>query len=823
MAVMSYQLDGAPRTPSLVGEALLTVGAGLVAVLFSLSLLLLNRGYYWTDDFQTYQLAGYCEVARAWSEGEPPLLSRCSWWSGALAAEFQNGVFSVFLTSCNLLLFRSGLSLPLIAASLSTIHLAILAMGCFRLGRGRGLSPDLAYLVAFVGALSGWIFLWGGTMWFPALASFAWLPWMWWALEWADEEWHGWARFIPAGVFLYLIIAAGWPFTVLMAAIISAWLARRIGGERRQLLPLWPIAAAWAVGLALSAPAWLMLLEYTPYTVRGQTPLWVKWHFWTVPVDSMLGLAFPCYGTLWDMFGFYKPHLSFEMAGGLVPVAILAALLWRTRWAVLKALHWEWALLALLFILCTGPSLGNFQYSFRWLPLFSLVLGLLAAEGIQWQRAENAEGKVPLPNFATWAVGLVLGVWLWSWRLGLDPTPTTRLLGLGFVFLCYAWSVVETRCGERSLLRRAMPCLVTLLGCWLTYALFPPHREVPTWEFTERVREVSPLDPSVRYLSVHGDKDHWVINEKATIGRIHGIGEELYPGNAAMYSGLEFVNGYSPLGPLGLEGAFGFLTHGFSSPEGADRVLTVESGRGGFLDLLGVDGLVLADGYHEYLGRLKSNGWSEEGTVKGGIVLRRLGTPTPRVRAVEQAEALPNREDMFRRLREHGQGPAPILLLAEKGESEMLMFAPAEVTLVGETRNSTTVEVKPTRADGDMLIVFSRCWFPGYQAVCNGQTFPVEFCSATLPAVRLPAGTSGRLVLSYQPPSLILGEKLALAAIAFVGVALLLEVARRVISKQGFFGGRVEASGRFTRCITPTDQTDNRLWDTIPIVIQSKG
>jgi hypothetical protein len=329
---------------------------------------------------------------------------------------------------------------------------------------------------------------------------------------------------------------------------------------------------------------------------------------------------------------------------------------------------------------------------------------------------------------------------------------------------------------------------------------------VPAWEFNEHVREASPLDPSVRYLSVHGDKDHWVVDEKATIGRIHGTGEELFVGNSAMYSGLEFVNGYSPLGPLGLEEAFGFHTHGFSSPAGAEHVLTAESGRGGFLDLLGVDGLVLADGYREHLGRLKANGWAEEGSVKGGIVLRRRGTPTPRVRAVEQAEALPNREDMFLRLREHRDGPAPVLLLTDKGEPEKLMFAPAEVTLVGETRNSTTIEIKPTRADGELLIVFSRCWFPGYQAVCNGQTFPVEFCSATLPAVRLPAGTSGRLVLSYQPPSLILGEKLALGALAFVGVALLLEIARRAVSKQGFFGGRAGAPGRFTRYITSIAQ-----------------
>jgi hypothetical protein len=550
-----------------------------------------------------------------------------------------------------------------------------------------------------------------------------------------------------------------------------------------------------------------MLIEYTPFTVRGQTPPLAVWHYWTVPVDGMLGLVFPGYATLWDMFGFYKPHLSAEMAGGLVPVAILIALLWRTRWHVLLVLRWEWGLLALLFILCTGPSIGNIQYSFRWLPLFSLVLGLLAAEAIEWQRAENVESQSSLPNFGAWAVGLVLAVWLWSWRLGFDPTATTLFVGLGLVCLCYAWWVIDNRCSEGAWLRLAMPCLVTLLGCWLTYATFPPHREVPTWAFTERVRDPAPLDPSVRYLSVHSDKDHWEIDEKAVIGRIHGRGEELFPGNAAMYSGLEFVNGYSPLGPLGLEGSFGFFTHGFSSPEAAEHILTAESGRGGLLDLLGVDGLVLGDGYRQHLAALKANGWTEDGSVAGGLVLRRRGTSSPRVRAVEQAEAVAKGDDMVQRLREHREGPAPVLLLTDKGEPEKLKFAPAEVTLVGETRNSTTIEVKPARADGDLLIVFSRCWFPGYQAVCNGRTYPVELCSATLPAVRLPAGTSGRLVLSYQPPSLTRGIQAAGVALGVIGAALLLEIARRVLSKEGFFSGKT-GPGRFTRYITSIAQAD---------------
>src|SRR5437588_5867247 len=58
---MSNQSGDVPLTPPPAREALLTAGAGLVVAAFCLSLLLVDRGYFWRDDFQTYQLAGYQE------------------------------------------------------------------------------------------------------------------------------------------------------------------------------------------------------------------------------------------------------------------------------------------------------------------------------------------------------------------------------------------------------------------------------------------------------------------------------------------------------------------------------------------------------------------------------------------------------------------------------------------------------------------------------------------------------------------------------------------------------------------------------------------
>src|SRR5262249_47978225 len=146
-------------------EAFLTLAAGLAIALFAALFLLHDRQFFWTDDFQSQHLAGYCDVARAWRQGEFPLVSPYSWQGGALAGEYQYGVFSLVLTPLALLVFGLELSLPLAAAVFSIVHLAVLAAGAFRLARFRGLPVHLAFLVALVSSLNGFIFIWGARIW----------------------------------------------------------------------------------------------------------------------------------------------------------------------------------------------------------------------------------------------------------------------------------------------------------------------------------------------------------------------------------------------------------------------------------------------------------------------------------------------------------------------------------------------------------------------------------------------------------------------------------------------------------------------------------
>jgi hypothetical protein len=120
-----------------------TAGVGILVVTFCGALLLQNPQWFWADDFQSYQLANYLDIARAWHDGEFPLLSPYSWQSGALAGEYQNGVFSIAIMALVVFVFSIGLSLTSAATFLSVTHLVILATGTFQLGRRRGLPADL--------------------------------------------------------------------------------------------------------------------------------------------------------------------------------------------------------------------------------------------------------------------------------------------------------------------------------------------------------------------------------------------------------------------------------------------------------------------------------------------------------------------------------------------------------------------------------------------------------------------------------------------------------------------------------------------------------
>src|SRR4051812_2268759 len=358
---------------------LAALGAGTLVVGFCHILLGHDPLVFWNDDYELSILPVFADVARSWSQGEWPLLSPYSWVCGNLAGEFQYGTFSVFINAAVVLIWKFPLTFAQQAAALSITHLFVLAMGGYLLARGRGLAPPLSLLVALVAALNGWMICWGATDWFGALGAFAWLPWAWWGMERAIDPRRSKWRFLWPAPFVYLVVTGGFPYTVLMLALVAVWLGIRSLGQTRNLRPIIPLLGGIVLGLGLSAPAWLGLLDYVHGSAR--TVQDSAEHFqWRVPFAALPGFLIPKWTVNWtDFSSRLLPPTAPQLACGLVPpIALLGGLVLRGR-VLIRRVAWDLGLLVIALVLCMLPTAGVFRWSFRWLPLVHLVLALCAA------------------------------------------------------------------------------------------------------------------------------------------------------------------------------------------------------------------------------------------------------------------------------------------------------------------------------------------------------------------------------------------------------------------------------------------------------------
>jgi hypothetical protein len=505
--------------------------SGLVVVVFCLLLLWHDPLLFWNDDFELSILPVFADVARSWSNGEWPLLSPSSWVCGNLAGEFQYGTFSVFINAAVVLIWKFPLTFAQQAAALSIAHLFVLAMGGFMLARGRKLPPPLSLLVALVAALNGWIICWGATDWFGALGAFAWLPWAWWAMERALDLHRSKWRFLWPAPFVYLVVTGGFPYTVLMLALVTTWLGIRSLGQTRRFASVLCLFGGIVLGFGLAAPSWLALLDYVHGSARAVQDS--AEHFqWRLPVAALPGFVIPNWTVNWaDFSSRLMPHTAAELACGLVPpVALMAGLLVLRR-ALLRRIRWDLGLLVIALILSMLPTAGVFRWSFRWLPLVHLLLALCAAESLQ-------------------------------------------LFGSARVPMARGWT----------------PAFATFAALLGTYVWVPPNCGVPKYNLAQELRQAAPLDPQRLYLSIYPPPEHvYRVEEHPS-----PFGLTVRPGSTSMFAGVRFINGYSPIRPAGAAHEFAAAIHGEIHPDVADLTLYSQSGRDGLLALLGIDGIIIA-------------------------------------------------------------------------------------------------------------------------------------------------------------------------------------------------------------------------------------
>ncbi|MDQ2867703.1 MAG: hypothetical protein M3R59_04725 [Verrucomicrobiota bacterium] len=699
------------------------IAASAITIVFCLLLLAHDPLVFWNDDYELSILPVCADMARAWNHGEFPLLSPYSWVCGNLAGEFQYGVFSIFINAAIVAIWKFSLTFPQQAAALAMVHLAALAPGAFLLARAKKISAPNALLVAIVATLSGWNICWGATDWLGALGAFTWLPWAWWAGERALEASRTRWRFLWPAPFVYLLTTGGFPYTVLMLALVFAWLCLRTFARSRRLTSVWPLVLGSALGLGLASPACLALAEYVQGSARSVQP--ASEHFqWLVPWRAWPGLILPSWTTRWVNFSSkFTPHGATELACGLVPPLALLAILWAEPRAFLKRWRWEIALLVIVFILCMTPTAGMFRWSFRWLPLFHLVLALCAGGALDlfWQ----SRSRLRLELFGVIVGALAVIAAHYFGVEGEQASPFTILLGV--IVLLWAFVGLTPRAAK---FRPWLPPYVAFAVLLATYLCLPPNGGVPKFDLPQSLLKPEPLDPQHLYLSIYPPPEYAYRLEAKT----GPVGATLRLGSTSLWAALHFINGYSPIRPAGVARLFASEIHGEIDDATAAWLLEYEAGEDQLLARVGVDGIIVAN--ENALAPLPASAWRLVAHTGEGRVYHRALIPP--VRSV-------NWDDKH----------------SEAGISDID---------VARNRVSASVNVP---ASAPAAIIFSRPFFPGYRAEVNGKAFPVASYRGLIPLVELSAGTSGKLTLLYRPRWLLFGCAIAAtSALAWIVSAI---------------------------------------------------
>jgi hypothetical protein len=772
-----------------------TVLAAALVVAFASALWALDRRTFWHGDVQLQHLPVSRDVARALSEGSFPLLSPYSWNAGALAGEYQYGIFSPVQLLLDYVVWRFQPGVEGAAAVVSVAYLGILGAGAFRYARAI-LDVPSSHLVAIAAALNGYVLSWGAAEWTPAVASFAFVPWAMWALDRARRAGAVGREVVLASIFVGLVVASGWPFSILMLGLFSAQRALRTVVEARRARDVLPLLLPWVLGAGLAAPAVLTFLEYGSFCARAISP--ASHRALMLPLPGLPALLVPSYPDYW-----WFTHLSFrscpELAAGLAPAvgALIAVIaggrsFWRER-------RWDAALLGAVLLLAASPTLGPLRWSFRWLPLFHLLLATLGAEGLAQLRQEaDPDRQRParwLGNPGAVAAVAVLLVWARALQLDAAVQDGASELGRDLFIVSVGWAVAERSLARRPDVRAWVPVLVALVALADTFTRLPTGELTPGWTFRSAPDAAPPLEPDVRYLSVYTYGDVYTETPAWNLQgfKPRGQGSGLLPGDVSLLAGVEGISGYSPMLPRNFHELFSFDSYGDMREPRARDLLRRETASGGLLDLMGVDGLIVADRFSDEIPGVIARGWRTASAVDGGTVLRRTGAPSRRVRAVAVAGVEATDDAVLRRIdgRSPGDPTAPVVLSSsEAGRTGgSAPFAEVRIGSTRTTRLREEIEVSVPAGGPEGLLLFARPYYPGWRARMNGHDLPVEGADLIMPAVRVPAGASGVLSLEYRPASL-------LAGLAVLGVAL---AALMALSATAIFGrGRDEGPGAST-------------------------
>ena len=705
---------------------------------------ILKPNFYLHDDFESQYLPIYVDAVRAWGEGSLPLLSWGTWHGACQLGEYQAAVFNPCHQALIFLAVHGSTTFSHTAALISGFYLALAGTAGYCLGRNREWPAWACWSCAFTFAFQGFMVRWCACTWVPACCANAWLYWLYFCLE----KWDGASPEqrpgceLKSALVVFLLLTSGWPTADIMGALLCLY---SLGGAlRRRDRGGWRLLVALGAGALLAAPALLPFVDYTSYAGRLGLPGALAWST-RVSLAGLLDLVNPLLLHDWHCGWAQGELFGSELNVGLV--VALAALTALMRPRALQGKERT----ALIFVLvslalCLLPNPKPLRHSFRWLALMLPCLSLLGHQILVDRKLDCRPGAVLLT--LSYSLALVQHQTQASTYAILLAPPvallanfSARLPGPGLALL--------------NLVTLLLPHFLGLPAAYPTFsvsqACSSPSADAPA------------LDPARRYFAYPQTRDIDPMSRPRPQSML------LCPGNICLLQGLSFVSGYTSLLPFGIRLALD-LDH-IAHSNINQQIFASYVVPGGFLDWVGVDGVIL-EGTHRGVGKILSDcGWSlqrESGELQ---VWHRDGSPSPRIRPVQGVVRVANvhqtRQHLIGKL-QHSQMPAiytPKKAVSSTYEESLAM---CKVDLVEENRLSLQLQVV-NDSDRKAGVVLARPWAPGYHIRLEGSETPAECANLSEIYFEVPPGYRGGVSVVYWPRSLSFG-----CGLAALGGALLL-------------------------------------------------
>ncbi|MGN2635907.1 hypothetical protein ACTD5D_06880 [Nocardia takedensis] len=713
------------RRERVLWGAITAVGvlAGYAAVLLA------DARHYYTDDTEAQYAPMWVMLGNELRAGRFPALVPWQWMSGNYSLE-EAGLYNPPQLLVHFLA-PSMDDLALYATAVKLVFSIIAALGVYRICLAYGARAPWAAVAGTAFPLSGWFLFFDQASWVTPHTATAWL-----VNAWASAVLYARGRSgpIPLFVFLYLTLTVQYAFPAVLAGLVIACVAVGEYLFQRGAAPAVRLILASGCAALAALAANLPGILSSQVTWRGS----VEIHndpFLTVPWSESLNASLPSTTpafTAW--WGHVQPLPMVYIAWFLIPA--LAFVAWRAAADSLREYSGVVLFAAIVLMWTAGPgAIGPLRWPARVLPMLAiallvLVCILLSRHGV----FDSARRRL------TAACLLVAALLIRSisaapdlWVRHLLAVLAVVALGAGVLWLARHRGI-------------AAACALTIAAMF-PIAYVQVHSAPPTplsYNFPERRSEMAAAFPDFpgrtlqladRALLQPGDRT------------LSGAWGSLSIGSYAKNLGLDYVNGYTPIGHAAFAGLLCMAWDGSTCADAYRRAFEIEPSTGRtVVDLMKMDRVVLhVAQYPDARQRPAPEGW----------------------RWVDH----PGHERYIHVL-ERVDGPV-------SGRDGMIADSDGVVVLSAGEHRTYRTDAVVSSANGGRLVL-SRLNWPGHRITLNGSELPLATVAKTFLAVDIPAGTrAAHLTLTWRPPGWELSLAGAVGGVAGLGALHWLHLRQR--------------------------------------------